>query len=163
MNSRNTLTIVIIAFIFIHSYAQPQFSLDQYQNFVNNNRDLNAADLLSSYHGNTYYKADDTNIVSSYSYLDTIRSKYHLTQDEMDLLTALTEQLNVALEGARLYQDSQRRAAREQLAGEVTGRIREAVEIEAVLQRALAELGQAFDAERGTVYLALDAQQEASV
>ena len=85
------------------------------------------------------------------------------TQAEIDLLQALADQMNVALEGARLYRETQRRAARERVAGEVTGRIREAVEIDAVLERALAELGQALNAERGAVYLALDAQQEESV
>ena len=85
------------------------------------------------------------------------------TREEVELLETLTDQLSIALESARLYQDTQRRAARERVAGEVTGRIREAVEIDAVLERALAELGQALNAERGTVYLALDAQWEEGV
>ena len=82
------------------------------------------------------------------------------TDEEIKLLETLTDQLSIALESARLYQDTQRRAARERVAGEVTGHIREAVEIEAVLERALAELAQALQAERGTAYLALDTRGE---
>lgn len=85
------------------------------------------------------------------------------TDEELTLLETLAEQLGQALEGARLYRETQRRAAREQTAGEITARIREAVEIEAVLERALGELGQALAAERGTAYLALGEPKESSV
>jgi GAF domain-containing protein len=44
-------------------------------------------------------------------------------------------QLGLALESARLYQDTQRRAAQEQLVGEVTSRMRETLDVEKVLQK----------------------------
>lgn len=83
------------------------------------------------------------------------------SEDELALVTTVTDQLAQTLENLRLLDETTRRAAREQMAGEITGRIREAVEIEAVLERALSELGRAFAAERGTAYLALSEQEEA--
>jgi len=83
------------------------------------------------------------------------------SEDELALVTTVTDQLAQTLENLRLLDETTRRAAREQMAGEITGRIREAVEIEAVLERALSELGRAFAAERGTAYLALGEQEEA--
>lgn len=83
------------------------------------------------------------------------------SEDELALVTTVTDQLAQTLENLRLLDETTRRAAREQMAGEITGRIREAVEIEAVLERALSELGRALAAERGTAYLALSEQEEA--
>jgi GAF domain-containing protein len=64
--------------------------------------------------------------------------------EEIELLEAFTEQLNVALEGARLYQDTQRRAAREQLMGQVSARMRETLDIDTVLHSALQEMREAL-------------------
>lgn len=83
------------------------------------------------------------------------------SEDELALVTTVTDQLAQTLENLRLLDETTRRAAREQMAGEITGHIREAVEIEVVLERALSELGRAFAAERGTAYLALSEQDEA--
>ncbi|MFN2291437.1 MAG: hypothetical protein ACK2UC_09635, partial [Anaerolineae bacterium] len=56
----------------------------------------------------------------------------------------LSEQLGLALEGARLYQDTQRRAARDRLLGEVTARMRESLEMETLLRTAASEMRQAL-------------------
>ncbi|HHH41949.1 MAG TPA: GAF domain-containing protein [Chloroflexi bacterium] len=66
------------------------------------------------------------------------------TTDELTLVKTLTEQLGVALESARLYQDSQRRALRERLTGEVTARIRETLDLEMMLKTAAQEVRQAL-------------------
>ena len=67
------------------------------------------------------------------------------TAEEISLLETLTEQLNVALESARLHQDTQRRAARERLIGDVTARIRETLDLETMLRTAAQEVRQALD------------------
>ncbi len=67
------------------------------------------------------------------------------TTDEVSLLETLTEQLNVALESARLHQDTQRRATRERLIGDVTARIRETLDMETMLKTAAQEVRQALD------------------
>ena len=67
------------------------------------------------------------------------------TEGEIDLLETLTEQLGMALESARLYQDSQQRAAREQIVSEITGRMRETLDLETVLKTAADEMRQALE------------------
>lgn len=67
------------------------------------------------------------------------------TPDQVALLELLSEQVSQAMERARLYQDTQRRAAREQLVGEVTRRIRETLDLHNVLQTAVREMGSALD------------------
>jgi len=66
------------------------------------------------------------------------------TVDEIDMLETLTDQLGAALDGARLYQETQRRASRERLIGEVTARVRETLDVDAVLQTAIREVGEAL-------------------
>jgi GAF domain-containing protein len=75
------------------------------------------------------------------------------TQEEIELLEALTDQLNVALEGARLYQDSQRRAVREQMTREITDKMRRAVNVEGILQTAVDELFSVLGTSRAFVQL----------
>ncbi|HSJ54428.1 MAG TPA: GAF domain-containing protein, partial [Anaerolineae bacterium] len=66
------------------------------------------------------------------------------TDEELDVLRTLLDQLGVALDGARLYEETQRRAARERLAGSVTARIRETLDMETVLRTAVAQIAQAM-------------------
>ncbi|MDX9953052.1 MAG: GAF domain-containing protein [Anaerolineae bacterium] len=82
-------------------------------------------------------------------------------EDERALVEAVTGQLGLALENARLLEATRRNATMEQTAGELTSRFRQQVEIEAVLQQALADLAQALDAERAGVRLALAEEREA--
>jgi GAF domain-containing protein/HAMP domain-containing protein len=76
------------------------------------------------------------------------------TAEETSLMRTLTERLNVALESARLYQDTQRRAAREQLIGDVTARIRETLDTETILKTAAREVRQALGLPEVTIRLA---------
>jgi predicted metal-dependent hydrolase len=66
------------------------------------------------------------------------------TSDESEIIDALAEQLGVALESARLYQDTQRRAAQERVIGDVTARMRETLDIDAVLRTAVREIGESL-------------------
>ncbi len=54
------------------------------------------------------------------------------------------ERLALALENARLLEEAQRRAAREQLIGETSARLRATLDLESVLQTAAREFQQAF-------------------
>jgi GAF domain-containing protein len=78
------------------------------------------------------------------------------TADEITLMENLTEQLEVALESARLYQDTQRRAAEEQLLSEVTTRMRETLDMDMVLQTAIREIGDALDLAEVEVRMGMD-------
>jgi GAF domain-containing protein len=55
-------------------------------------------------------------------------------------LELITEQLGASLESARLYQDTQRRAARERLTREITDELRRATSAEGIIQTAVDEL-----------------------
>jgi GAF domain-containing protein len=76
--------------------------------------------------------------------LDARVSNAAWTADEIRLLERLVAQMGLALESARLYQDTQRRAAREQLVGEVTARMRETLDVDLVLRTAVQEIREAL-------------------
>jgi len=76
------------------------------------------------------------------------------TDEQVALLETLTEQLGVALESARLYQDTQRRAAREQIIGQITSRMRATLDVETVLETALNEIYRAMGLDEVTIHLA---------
>jgi GAF domain-containing protein len=66
------------------------------------------------------------------------------TPEEIELLEAMTEQLDVALEGARLYQDTQRRAARERLTREIADKMRRAADLDALMKITIQETAAAL-------------------
>lgn len=66
------------------------------------------------------------------------------TEDEIALMQAIGEQLGQTLEGARLFADTQRRAERERLIGEITAKIRSSTDMRDILEITARELGQAL-------------------
>jgi len=62
-------------------------------------------------------------------------------QDEINLAEAISDRLALALDNARLLQDLQRRAAKEQKIGDVTAKIGASINMRSVLQIAVEELG----------------------
>ena len=76
--------------------------------------------------------------------------------DHIALAEAISEQLALAAENLRLVDETQRRAAREQLTGEVTARMRETLEMEAVLKTAADEMYQALGLDKIVIRLATD-------
>ena len=75
------------------------------------------------------------------------------TDAEIELLETLAGQLGDALESARLYRDAQRLAAREQLTGEITDRMRRAAGVEGIVQAAVDELFSVLGTSRAFVRL----------
>ncbi|MBN1934856.1 MAG: GAF domain-containing protein [Anaerolineae bacterium] len=73
------------------------------------------------------------------------------SEDEIGLLQALTDQLSAALEGAQLYDATQRRATREQLTREITDRMRAALGWDELMQTTLQEMARAVGASRAFV------------
>lgn len=61
--------------------------------------------------------------------------------DEIDIATAVADRVGLAVENARLLEDSQSRAARERTIGEITSKIGASINIRNVLQTAVEELG----------------------
>ncbi len=75
------------------------------------------------------------------------------TSEEIALLEALADQLGMALESARLYEDAQRRAAREQLTREITDKMRRAAGVEGIVRTAVDELSRVLGTSRTFVRL----------
>lgn len=75
--------------------------------------------------------------------------------EEVSTLETLAEQLGVALEGARLFQDARRHAAHEQAVRHITEQMRRALEVESILQATVSEVGQALGVPRSYVRLGM--------
>jgi GAF domain-containing protein/HAMP domain-containing protein len=70
------------------------------------------------------------------------------TEDEIKLIQKLNDQLSIALESARLYSESQLRAERERLAGEITAKLRTSNDPGTILRTAVQELRLAIQADK---------------
>lgn len=73
--------------------------------------------------------------------------------DEIAVLETLTDQLGSALESVRLYQETQRTAARERLVGEIVGQLRASLDPDTILKTTVRELGRVLRAERVAIEL----------
>lgn len=84
-------------------------------------------------------------------------------QDELDIVSAIIERAAIAMENARLLQESQRQAAKEQKIGEVTARIGASIHLRNVLQTAVEELGRALPGSEVVIQFQNDQDQSAEV
>ncbi len=75
------------------------------------------------------------------------------TSQEITILEAISEQLGIALENARLFDETQRLAQRERIAAEVAGKIWASTNVETILQTAVQELGRALNVSQGAIRL----------
>jgi GAF domain-containing protein/ABC-type uncharacterized transport system substrate-binding protein len=82
--------------------------------------------------------------------------------EEIALAQAISEQFALAAENLRLLDETQRRAAREQLTGQITARMRASLDMETVLQTALDEIQQAIGLDEVTIHLAMGEASAAS-
>jgi len=73
------------------------------------------------------------------------------TTEEEALLGTLADRLAQTLESARLFEEAQRLAVREQAVNTITAKIRGVPTVNAILQRMVEELGHAFGASRASV------------
>jgi GAF domain-containing protein/HAMP domain-containing protein len=73
--------------------------------------------------------------------------------EESALLATLTDQLSLALDNARLYQDTQRSAEREHIVSEITAKVRASTNVNVILQTAVRELAEALRVSKATVQL----------
>jgi GAF domain-containing protein/HAMP domain-containing protein len=78
--------------------------------------------------------------------MERIDGKGPWTQESIDMAEAISTQLGAALESARLYSDSRKRADRERTVSEITTRVRGTTDPEVMLQTALEELKRALGA-----------------
>ena len=76
------------------------------------------------------------------------------TEEHMDLLAAVSEQMGLIIENSRLFAEARSRAARERRARQIVARLRQSLDIEEVLATAVQELGNALQLQDVTIRLA---------
>lgn len=75
------------------------------------------------------------------------------TPENLGLLDSITEQLGVALDSARLFSETQQQAQRERLVGEINAKMRQTLDVEAVIRTATNEIYQALGLESLDIWL----------
>jgi len=90
--------------------------------------------------------------------LHEAENKRRWTDDEIALIEAVADQMALAIENARLFEQTQSRAARERLIRGITDRIRGAVDVESILQTTVQEIGKALGASHGLVRLGTEVE-----
>jgi GAF domain-containing protein/HAMP domain-containing protein len=78
---------------------------------------------------------------------------YAFSEDDIAVLETLADQLAVAVQNARSYEDALRRAEREQKVLEISSRIRSSADIDSMLRTAVSEIKQAIGAKRAAIRL----------
>ena len=73
--------------------------------------------------------------------IDMGEQRHGFTEEENNLLQTVADRLALALESARLLEESQKAVAKEQVIGEITGKISSSINFRNVLQTAVEELG----------------------
>ncbi len=76
--------------------------------------------------------------------------------DEVALIQSLSEQLMLAAENQRLLDETQRRAAREQLSREVTAEMRRSLDVTTVLRTAIRQLQESLNLTEAEVWIETD-------
>jgi len=70
------------------------------------------------------------------------------TEDDIAILTAVADQAGLALENVRLIEETERFAQRERTINEINSRVRQTIDLDAILKTAVNELGQSLKAAR---------------
>lgn len=77
----------------------------------------------------------------------------HWTEDDQTLVEAVSEQLALTIENLRLFSATQQQAVREQLARQITDKMRSAADVDSIIQTGLNELAKALGVARAYVRL----------
>lgn len=66
------------------------------------------------------------------------------TKDQLQLISTISEQLSVALESARLFEDTQMRAQREAVISDISNKVGASIRMDTILKTTVEELGKAL-------------------
>lgn len=83
---------------------------------------------------------------------------YRYNENHLNLLSAVASQTTIALQNARLFQQTQTRAQREQMLREITARVRSSADMDTIMKTAVKEIGQALG-RRTFIYLGGESDQ----
>jgi len=76
-----------------------------------------------------------------------------VSSETVSLVEEVADRLALALENARLLEETRQRAERERLIGDITARVRASMDLEGILQTAVRELGVALGSDRAFIRL----------
>jgi GAF domain-containing protein len=86
----------------------------------------------------------------------TLEGENALSTEDKNLIQAIATQTALALENARLLEESQGAAMREKFVTEITNKIWASTSIDSVLKTAIRELGQILDATEATIEINIE-------
>ena len=95
-------------------------------------------------------------------YLEVLPEEKGLLPDDLDLLQAASGRISQAMESARLFEESQSRASREQIINQVANQVRSSIHMETILRNTVRELGKVLGASRTFIQLGLASPQTGS-
>ncbi len=90
----------------------------------------------------------------------TLEGRADWTQEQKSLVDAVAKQAAIALENARLVQESHQVAVRERMLAEINSKIWSAATIDGILQTVVKELGRRFDASQASIELSIEDLQK---
>jgi GAF domain-containing protein len=86
--------------------------------------------------------------VVGYIHVEAADRNRKWSEDEISMIESVSERAALALENARLFEETERRAEQEQVMAQVTARIGESSSFERILQTTIQELGRTLKARR---------------
>jgi GAF domain-containing protein len=86
----------------------------------------------------------------------SVASQEEWTPEERSMIEAIADQAALALENARLVEESRSSARREHLIADITGKIWASTTVDSILQTAAREIGRAFETDEVTIELKAD-------
>ncbi len=81
-------------------------------------------------------------------------------ESELDLAKTLATELSGAMDSARLFDETRKQAERERVVGEITTRMRETMNVEAVVQTAADEIYNLLDLEQVAIHFTADSDSD---
>jgi len=82
---------------------------------------------------------------------------YAWTEEEIAIMQTLSDQLAAALENARLYNETRRRAARDRMVRDISDKMRRAPDMDSLIQTAIQEMARALGVEQGFAQISTEA------
>ena len=98
--------------------------------------------------------------VIGFIHVEAAEANRKWTEDEVAIIQSISDRASLAIENARLYEETERRAEHEQLIAQVTSRIGESNNMESILQTTIQELGRTLGATR--TFIKLEAASSAA-
>jgi GAF domain-containing protein len=93
--------------------------------------------------------------------LQQIEGVRQWTDDEVALVEAIVDQMALAIENARLLEQTRQRAERERLTADIATRVRASTDVDTILRTAVRELGRALRASDGLIRLQVVGESDA--